>query len=108
MIFIEKFGYFLSEAPALIFMTWFAVRWVQLCRKHKNQPIYMEKDWHLLRRPAEYGPLNLRFYPRFALAVLAVTTTGALEFFALAPFGAAILTGAFLLTSAAIVQRLLF
>jgi len=108
MIFIEKFGYILSEAPVLFFIAWFAVRWVQLRRRRNKQPASMENDRRMLRRAAEYGPRDLQFYPRFAVAVVAVTMTGLLEFAALAPFGAAILTGTFLLSSAAIVQRLLF
>ncbi|HMA82473.1 MAG TPA: hypothetical protein VKR81_16360, partial [Candidatus Binatia bacterium] len=108
MILLDKFGYILSEAPVLFFIAWFAVRWVQLRRRRNKQPDSLANDRRKLRRPAEFGPRDLQFYPRFALAVIAVTMTGLLEFTALATQGAAILTGTFLLSSAAIVQRLLF
>ncbi|MGE5220343.1 MAG: hypothetical protein ACM3SP_25345 [Chloroflexota bacterium] len=108
MIFLEKLGYVLSEAPVLFFIAWFAIRWVQIRRRRNRQSGSLANDRRKLRRPAEYGPRDLQFYPRFALAVVAVTVTGVLELAALAPFGAGILSGAFLLSSVAIVQRLLF
>ena len=108
MSLLEKFGYILSEAPVLFFIASFAVTWVQLRRWRNKQPTSLANDRRKLRRPAEYSPRDLQFYPRFVLAVIAVTMTGLFEIAALAPLGAAILTGTFLLSSAAIVQRLLF
>jgi hypothetical protein len=108
MIFVEKFGYILSELPVLLFVIWFAARWVQLCRRHRHQSIYTERDRRVIFQTAEYGPRQWEFYPRFLLAVLAVISSGLLEFIALAPFGAAILSATFLLTSTSIVRQFFF
>ncbi len=108
MIFIEKFGYILSEIPVLFFVIWFAIRWVQLRRRHRNQATCNERDRYIILRQAEYGPQNWEFYPRFLLAVVAVMSIGMLEFITLASFGAAILSVTFLLTSTVIVRQLFF
>ena len=108
MIFVEKLGYIISEIPVLFFVIWFAIRWVQLCRRRRHQPIYSDQDRHMIRRSAEYGPRDWEFYPRFFVAVLAVTFIGTLEFIILASFGAAILCATFLLTSTMVVRQLFF
>jgi hypothetical protein len=108
MIFIEKFGYILSEIPVLFFVIWFAIRWVQQRRRRKHQPLYNEQDRRMILRNSEYGPRDWEFYPRFFLAVVAVTFIGTLEFIIFASFGAAILATTFLLTSTMIVRQLFF
>jgi hypothetical protein len=50
---------------------------------------------------------NFRFSLRLAIAILAVTAVGYLQFITLAPLGAGILSGTLLLTAATIVRRLL-
>jgi hypothetical protein len=52
-------------------------------------------------------PSTFRFYTKLAFAILTVTVVGYLQFIALAPLGAAILSGTLLLTTATIVRRLL-
>ncbi len=104
---MEKLGYLLSEVPVLIFVMWFTVRFVQFRRWRNNQPLFSEFDRRtLFGRPKNHRG-TLKFYLKLALAALAVSAVGVLEFIALAPFGAAIMTVALILTSAMIVHRLL-
>jgi cbb3-type cytochrome oxidase subunit 3 len=104
---MDKLGYLLSELPALFFIVWFAVRFFQFRRRKKNQPSYSEGDRELLFGAAKKHEAKRAVYLRLALAIIAVSTIGALEIFVLAPLGAAIITGSVLLTSTLIVHRLL-
>ena len=104
---MDKFGYLLSEIPALIFIVWFAVRFFQFRRRQKNQPSYSETDKQLLFGTARQRPAKTTVYLRLALAIIAVTTIGVLEILVLAPLGAAIITTSLLLTSTVIVHHLL-
>jgi hypothetical protein len=104
---MEKFGYLLSEAPVLIFVIWFTVRFVQFRRRRNNQPVFSEVDRRTLFGSSRHHPNTLKFYLKLGLAILAVIAVGAIEFIALAPLGAAIITGALILTSAMIVHKLL-
>jgi hypothetical protein len=104
---MDKLGYLLSEIPLLIFIVWFAVRFFQFRRRKNHQPSYSETDRELLfGKPRQHSP-KTEVYLRLALAIVAVTTIGVLEFFVLAPLGAAIVTTSLVLTSTAIVHRLL-
>jgi hypothetical protein len=103
---MDKFGYLLSELPALIFIIWFAVRFFLFRRRKKNQPSYSETDRELLFGAPRQRPTKSAVYMRLALAIVAVSTIGVLEILVLAPFGAAIITASLLLTSTAIVHRL--
>lgn len=105
-MFMDQLGYILSEAPVFILMTWFAVRYVQRRRYRENRPAFTEED-RLILFDAGQKSGTLRFYSRFALAILAVTGIGYIEILALAPFGAAIVAGVLLLTAADIVRRIL-
>jgi len=104
---MEKFGYFLSEAPILFLVIWLAVRLVHWRRSRENRAAFNEVDRRVLFHAAQYRPDTWQFYPRFALAVFAVAALGSLQIFVLAPLGAAIVTTAFILTSAAIVYGVL-
>jgi hypothetical protein len=104
---MDKFGYLLSEIPALIFIVWFAVRFFQFRRRQKNQPSYSETDKQLLFGTPRQRPPKTTVYLRLALAIVAVTTIGVLEILVLAPLGAAIITTSLLLTSTVIVHHLL-
>jgi hypothetical protein len=106
-MFLEKLGYILSEAPVLILMVWSAVWIVRWRRSRDNRPWFNQQDQRLLFHAAEYRPNTWAFYPRFILAVLAVAILGFLQLVILAPLGAAIGTGAFILTSAVIVHGVL-
>ena len=104
---MEKLGYFLSEAPIFFLVMWFGIRLVHYRRYRRNQPIYTDKDRQLFFRSARVRPDSPPFRLRLARSILAVTAAIYLEILILAPFGAGILTGALLLTSAAIVRHIL-
>lgn len=104
---MEKIGYVLSEAPAYVLLIWGSVRLVQLRRWWKNQPIITADDRRLLQSRPGIATNSPQFYLRLAGAILAVTAFGFLEIVVLAPFGAAILSGALLLTSASLVYAIL-
>jgi hypothetical protein len=105
---MEKLGYVLSELPVLILMIWSAVKIVHWRRAREGRRPSNELDRRILSRDARYRPDDWQFYPRFVLAVLAVAIVGGLQIMLLAPLGAAIVTGVFVLTSAAIVHGTLF
>ena len=104
---MDKLGYLLSEIPLLIFIVWFAVRFFQFRRRQNHQPSYSETDRELLFGKSRRRPAKTAVYLRLALAIVAVTAIGVLEFLVLAPLGAAIVTTSLVLTSTAIVHHLL-
>ncbi len=104
---LEKLGYVISEIPPLLFVIWFAVRFIQFRRRQRHQPVFSDADRALLFGSAERRPARAMFYLKLALASAAVGALGFLEILVLAPLGAAILTGVILLTSTAIVRHLL-
>jgi hypothetical protein len=101
---MDKIGYILSEVPVLLFVIWFAFRLVQYRRYRRNQPIYSDKDRQLLfsRTKTTLEPPVFRL--GLARAILAATVATYFEILTLAPFGAAILSTALVLTNAAIVR----
>ena len=104
---MEKMGYILSEVPVLLLVVWFAVRLFQFRRRRNKRPLFSETDRQLLFGGAKNSSTRLRTYLKLFIAVLATVAAASVEMMALAPFGSAILTGALLLTSAAIVHQLL-
>ena len=104
---MDKLGYTLSEIPFLIFIVWFAVRFFLFRRRKNHQPSYSETDRELLFGKPRQRSAKTEVCLRLALAIVAVTTVGVLEFLVLAPLGAAIVTTSLVLTSTAIVHHLL-
>lgn len=104
---MDRFGDILSEAPVFFLVIWFAVRFVQLRRIRQNRPVFSESERRMLFHAGRYQPRTWRFYSRFLLAVLSLTTIGILEIFVFAQFGAAIVSAVLLLTAAAIVRHVL-
>jgi hypothetical protein len=104
---MDRIGYLLSEVPAFFFVIWFAVRLLQYRRRRNNRPIFTDSDRRMLFHRPKDGPGTFKFYLKLALAILTVTAVGYLQFITLAPLGAAIMSGIFLLTSATIVRQLL-
>ena len=104
---MDRIGYFLSEAPVFFFVIWFSIRLVQYRRYRQNRPIFTENDRRMLFQRPKDQPSSFIFQLKLALAILAVTIVGYLQFIALAPLGAAILSCTLLLTSATIVRQLL-
>jgi hypothetical protein len=101
---MDKIGYVLSEVPVLLFVIWFAFRLVQYRRYRRNQPIYSDKDRQLLFSKTKTTLEPPVFRLGLARAILAATAATYVEILTLAPFGAAMLSAALLLTSAAIVR----
>jgi hypothetical protein len=101
---MDKIGYVLSEVPVLLFVIWFAFRLVQYRRYRRNQPIYTDKDRQLLFSKIRTTVEPPVFRLGLVRAVLASTAATYFELLTLAPFGAAILSAALLLTSAVIVR----
>jgi hypothetical protein len=104
---MEKLGYFLSEAPVLFLVGWFAFRLVQYRRYRNKQPIYSERDWQLLFRGPSDETVSRGKILKFGLASFLAALVGAIEVVVLGQFGAAILAGSFLLTVATIVNNIL-
>jgi hypothetical protein len=104
---MEDFGYVLAEAPFLVLIVWSTVKLVRWRRSRENRPGFSANDRHMLFHAAQYGLDNWQFYPRFVLAVFAVTTLGSLQIIVLAPVGAAILAGVLVLTSSVVVHGLM-
>jgi len=104
---MEKLGYILSEAPVLFFVIWFAVRLVQFRRYRKNQPLFSEHDQALLFPQAKIDLGSPIRRVKLARCILLATTATYVEFLVLAPFGAAILSVALVLTTAGIVHGVL-
>lgn len=104
---MERLGYFISEAPILILMIWSSVQIVRWRRARQNRVAFNQHDRNLLFHSGSKRPNTLRFCARFLLAVVAVTMLAFVQLVVLAPLGAAIITGALVLTSAAVVYRVL-
>ncbi len=104
---MENLGYILSEVPIFVLIVWFAVKLVQYRRYRRNQPIFSDEDRQLLRRSVKPNFASPVFRLRIVRAILAVTAAIYVEFLILAPFGAGILTGVLLLTSAVIVRQII-
>jgi hypothetical protein len=104
---MENFGYILAEAPFLILIVWSTFKLVRWRRWRDNRPGFSASDQRMFFHAAQYRPGHWQFYPRFLLAVLAVTALGGFQMMALAPLGAAILTGVLVLTSLAVVHSIM-
>lgn len=97
---MENLGYFLSEAPVFFLVIWLSTRLVQLRRSRARRPLYSESDQQLLFHYFHDHRKSAAFYVRLACAVLVAGVIGAFEFLVLAPFGAAILATALILSTA--------
>jgi hypothetical protein len=102
---MENLGYIISEAPVLFLIIWFAVRLVQYRRYRNKQPIYSERDAALLSPQSKFDLRSPMSRVKLARCILLATAAFYVEFLILAPFGAAILCTALMLTSAALVHN---
>jgi hypothetical protein len=105
---MDKLGYIISEAPVLFFVIWIAVRLVQYRRYRNNQPQFSERDEALLFPQNKLGLRSPIRRVKFARCILLATAATYVEFLVLAPFGAAILCITLVLTTAGIVNGVLF
>ncbi len=101
---MSKMGYILSELFMLLLVIAMA-KWILLFRRGLSaRPLITDNDRRLLKEPIRVtGNAPVR-YLRYALAFTLVVIFGALELAVVSQFGATILTGTLLLTSAAVVR----
>ena len=104
---MEHLGYILSEAPVFFLTMWFAIRLVHYRRYRRNQPLFSDSDRRLLFTPTKPRLDSPVFRLKLVRSILGVTAAMYVEILILGPFGAGILAAALLLTSAAIVHRIL-
>lgn len=103
-MFLDGIGYILSETFMLLVVISFTKGMLHLLRGRSQRRFLGPDD-----REAFFQPIKLpasapvRFF-RYAVTFTLVATVGAIEIVILASFGAAIVTGALLVTCAAIVH----
>ena len=105
---MDKLGYIISEAPVFFLVIWVAVRLVQYRRYRNKQPLFSERDRAMLFPENKIDLRSPVLRVRFARCILLATAATYVEFLMLAPLGAAILCVALVLTTAGIVQGILF
>ena len=100
-------GISFRKRQSCFLVIWFAVRLVQYRRYRKNQPLFSEHDRALLFPQSKIDLGSPIRRVKFARCILLATTATYVEFLVLAPFGAAILSVALVLTTAGIVHGIL-
>jgi hypothetical protein len=105
---MDKLGYIISEAPVFFLVIWVAVRLVQYRRYRNKQPLFSERDRAMLFPENKVDLRSPALRVKFARCILLATAATYVEFLMLAPLGAAILCIALVLTTAGIVQGILF
>ena len=105
---MDKLGYIISEAPVFFLVIWVAVRLVQYRRYRNKQPLFSERDRAMLFPENKIDLRSPALRVKFARCILLATAATYVEFLMLAPLGAAILCIALVLTTAGIVQGILF
>ena len=101
---MSKMGYILSELFMLLLVIAMA-KWILLFRRGlRARPLITENDRRLLLEPIRVtGSAPVR-YLRYSLAFTLVVIFGAIGIAVASQFGATILTGVLLVTSAAVVR----
>lgn len=105
---MEKLGYVISEAPVFFLVIWVAVRLVQYRRYRNKQPLFSERDRAMLFPENKIDLRSPVLRVKLARCILLATAATYVEFLVLAPLGAAILCVTLVLTTAGIVQGILF
>jgi hypothetical protein len=105
---MDNLGYIISEAPVFFLVIWVAVRLVQYRRYRNKQPLFSERDRAMLFPENKVDLRSPALRVKFARCILLATAATYVEFLMLAPLGAAILCIALVLTTAGIVQGILF
>jgi len=103
-VLLNQMGYIFSELFTLLIVI-AMTKWILLFRRGLNaRQWFTDKDRRLLKEPLRVtGNAPVR-YLRYSLVFTLTAIFGAIEITVIAQFGAAILTAALLLTSAAIVR----
>lgn len=105
---MDKLGYIISEAPVLFFVIWISVRLIQYRRYRNKQPLFSARDEALLFPQKKIDLRSPLQRVKFARCILYATAATYVEFLVLAPLGAAIMCIALVLTTAGIVNSILF
>ena len=107
VLLLEKFGYMLWESLMLVYLIVGTLGWLTFRRRMTGRPAFSNQDRALLfnTRPATVSVPKLCL--RLVAAVFLFSGVGALEMFAFAPLGAAIVSVAMLFSCAAVVNMIL-
>ena len=101
---LDRMGYILAEAFTLLVVISFTKGILCLRRGRDQRRFLSHGDREVFFQPIKLTvSAPMRFF-RYAVIFTLVVTIGVIEIVILAPFGAAILTGALLVTCAAIVH----
>lgn len=101
---LDRMGYILVEGFTLLTIISFTKGILYLRRGRGQRRFLSRADRELLFRPIQLPARTAERIMRYGLTALAVMVIGAAEIFYLAPFGAAIVTGALLVSFTTIVQ----
>ncbi len=101
---ISKMGYILSELFTLAQVVALAEGILRFKRGIGLRRLFTDSDRRKLKEPIRITASAPVRYLRYALVFALILTLGAIEIAIVSQFGATILTGALLLTSAAIVR----
>jgi hypothetical protein len=102
---MERMGYILVEAFTLLTIISFTKAILYLRRGPGRHRFLCRADREVLFQPISFTAAAPVRFIRYAVISLLVMSAGAVEIAILSQFGAAIVAGSLLITSAAIVQR---
>src|SRR5262245_56926416 len=104
---LDRMGYILAEGFTLLVIVSFTKGFVFLRRGRDRRRFLNRADRASLFRPLRLPPNASQRFCRYLITFVLTVMAGAAEIILIAPLGAAILTGALLVTSTAIVQHCL-
>ena len=102
---MEQSGYFLWEGFTFLLQILFAMGLLVLRRKANGRPAFTAADRQMFFARSRVKPSTPRFWIHFGVAALLCFFAGLLERLILAPFGAAVLGTAQLVTYMGIVKK---
>lgn len=108
MLDAEKFGYILWEGITLLIVIFGGIGLLVLRRKSSGKPGFTNQDHELFFGDSKIKMSKSKAVLTLGLAVILCLVIGVLEFIVLAPLGAYLLIPVLVLTSLAIVYRLVF
>jgi hypothetical protein len=104
---LDRMGYILAEGFTLLVIVSFTKGILYLRRRPDRRRFLSRADRELLFRPLRLPPSAPERFCRYVMTFVLTVIAATAEMILIAPLGAAILTGALLVTSTAIVQRCL-
>ena len=102
---MDRMGYILAEAFTLLTIVSFTKGFLYLRRGREPRRFLSRADREIFFRPLRLPARASNRFFRYLIICIATVIAAGVETIVLAPFGAAILTGALVVTSTAIVQR---